>query len=159
MVSMKNVLTIAGKAFVALSIPWFIMFIYVWITAYFWEASIGLIIGGLLLFLGSTLITEGEKMSIKYHRIPELDKVRYIQIRFRDRKEDNIILYEVSPVFSKYDGTYSFFIDSVLICMDNVKKEVVGLLDANKNPIPMSRFSFRTEKASGADDCGFVVAS
>lgn len=111
---------------------------------------------GCWLFSLSNRITESTRPT-DYPRIPELERVRYMKIRFQGGKYNDYIepLHEVSPVFSKYTGKYSYFIDTCFMTMDGYTKTVVAMYDADNKPISIRPYSFEFI-AADSGDCGFV---
>lgn len=103
--------------------------------------------------MGCSCISECSKIVV-YHRDGNLDRVRYIRMEFRGPGDTVTPMYEVSPVFSKIDGVYSYFIDSSLMTLKGTEKRVAGLYDENKRPLPMSYHIEVTGKAE--NDFGFV---
>ena len=122
-----------------------------------------LVVGaGLFAILGCWLFSLSNRIKestgpTDYPRIPELERVRYMKIRFQGGKLNDRIepLHEVTPIFSKYTGKYSFFIDTCFMTMDGYSKTVIAMYDADNKPISISRYSFEF-KAADSGDCGFV---
>ena len=157
----KKVLLVIGIALMVISGLFFILFIVGWIQGGFGEALIGLIFAVLILLAGVTVAAKSMDMPVKYRRDPIIESVRFMKFRFG--KIDNPAdytepVYPVEPRFSKYDGTYSFFVDSCLMTMDGCFREVIGLFDERQYPIPLDNFNFSFE-AADSGECGFVVAS
>lgn len=113
-------------------------------------------IGILAACFGDSLLDDAKKMSTKqkHKRNMAIEKIKYIKLEFGESENAVKPLFEVSPMFSKYNGRYSCFIDSVLMTLPGTKK-VIGIYDKNKNALPMN-YCFAIEGKEG-DDFGFVV--
>ena len=123
------------------------------------EVLAGIPFGLLSLWLFSIYIEEKDKGTPPphYSRNERIEKIRYIKIRFTDNKIGSSIesRYEDTPRFQKYSGTYSFFVDSGFMVGDRYSKEIVGIYDADMNPLRVNDFSYSFSGVKEGD-CGFV---